>query len=586
MNSERQKARDGDRQAGLSVPAALYRYMEQAPLPFAITRGAKHTLVYANAAFCSVAGVADERALGSPIIDVLRETARSTLAASLDRAFHGKAERVEMRLGGEGAAKRSWSCDVWPVIGSDALPEGLGIELRQTERPDNALELQRQVAEQMLLGALREQGLAEDAEEARRRAAFLAEAGRLLAESADRASTLVVLTMLALPTLGSWCIVDLVESGNAVQRLGIFHPYPEKQKLAHELTASWAPEADDPFGAFAMLRDTRTIAITENIEETLAATAHGNANLEVLRQLGIGSLLTVALEARGKLLGAITFVTAERGHSYRPEDIRLAEELARRGALALERAQLYDSAVVLRQTAETANIAKADFLGAMSHELRTPLNAIGGYVELIDMGLRGPVTQEQHADLGRIKASQQYLLVLIRQILNYTRAESGHLSYTLTNVDAREVLARSVELVEPLMAPKGLVLERVECEPGIIASADPEKAVQIVVNLLSNAIKFTPEGGTISVSCDAADDVVHLCISDTGMGIPAEKLESIFDPFIQLASGFTGRGSGIGLGLAISRDLARAMHGDVSVESTEGKGSRFTVSLPAAAKTP
>ena len=202
-------------------------------------------------------------------------------------------------------------CSVWPVIAKDGRSEALGIEIRESSPPDPALDLQRQIAEQMLLSALRERGFAEDAEAARRRAAFLAEAGRVLAESVDQSSTLVALTRLALPSLGAWCIVDILEDANAIHRLGIYHPDPEKQELAHELQASWAPESDDPFGAPAMLRDSRTVAITDDIEATLAATAHSPANLHILRQLGIGSLLTVPLVARNRLLGAITFVSAE-----------------------------------------------------------------------------------------------------------------------------------------------------------------------------------------------------------------------------------------------------------------------------------
>ena len=221
-----------------------------------------------------------------------------------------------------------WQCSVWPVIADDGRAEALGIEIRESSPTHDALELQRQVAEQMLLGALRERGFAEDAEAARRRAAFLAEAGRLLAESVDQTSTLVALTKLALPALGAWCIVDVLEEGGAIHRLGIYHPDPEKQKLAQELEATWVPEPDDAFGAPAMLRDSRTVAITEDIEVTLAATAHGAKNLHILRQLGIGSLLTVPLVAHKRLLGAITFVSAQRGFSYSPDDVQLAEDLA------------------------------------------------------------------------------------------------------------------------------------------------------------------------------------------------------------------------------------------------------------------
>ncbi len=580
MGSGTRRATREAREAELSLQDAFRQYMEKAPLPFAITRGVTHKLVYANPAFYRLAGVADHEALGDPIADVFTGSEKNTLSALLDQAFRDDVALRDGRVETSRDGGASWRCTVWPVIDHDGRPAALGIELREAEEPDAALDLQRQVTEQMLLGALRERGIAEDAEAARGRAAFLAEAGGLLAGPVDLTNTLSALTQLALPTLGAWCIVDLLAGGDAVNRLGIFHPDPEKQKLAHELEARWAPEPDDAFGAPAMLRSAQTIAITDNIEATLEAAAHGAENLHILRQLGVGSLLTVPLVARGRLLGAITFVSAPPGRPYSAAEVQLAEDLANRGALALDNAQVYDLALALKQHAETADRAKTAFLGALSHELRTPLNAIGGYVDLLDMGLRGPVTEEQHADFARVRTSQQHLLVLITELLNFVRVGSGSVSYVIVDVDARDALTRAVALIEPLIGQKGLAWEGITGGMGLVARADPEKVTQILVNLFSNAIKFTPAGGRISAGCEATGDTVLLRITDTGIGIPEEKLDAIFDPFIQLKEGLADRGSGVGLGLAISRDLARAMNGDLTVESGEGTGARFTLSLP------
>src|ERR1700680_3754978 len=566
----------------LSIQTALRRTMQQAPLPFAITRGADNALVYANSAFCRLAGVANGDALGAPIGSVFTKPEGRVLTALLDRAFRDGLELLDERIDAVSDRATGWQCSVWPVITHDGQTEALGIEIRESSPPDGALDLQRQVAEQMLLGALRERGLGDDAEAPRRRAAFLAEAGRLLAESVDQSSTLVALTKLALPTLGAWCIVDILEEGDAIHRLGIYHPNPEKQKLAQELEESWAPEADDPFGAPAMLRSAHTIAITDDIEATLAATAHSPGNLYILRQLGIGSLLTVPLIARKRLLGAITFVGAERGLSYSPGDIQLAEDVANRGARALASAQVYDLALVLQRSAETANRAKTAFLGAMSHELRTPLNAIGGYIDILDMGLRGPVTAGQHADFARVKTNQQHLALLITEILNFVRVGSGRVEYTLGDIKACDAMRHAMELMEPLFAQKALKFNGIGGNLNTVAHADPERVTQILVNLLSNAIKFTGAGGAISANCGSTADTVTLQIGDTGIGIAPDKHETIFEPFIQLKEGLTDREGGVGLGLAISRDLARAMNGDLTVESSEGKGARFTLSLPRA----
>jgi signal transduction histidine kinase len=560
--------------------------MQQAPLPFAITRGAEHTVVYGNPAFCLLAGVANGGAIGAPIADPFIATEGRALSRILDRAFRQGVEILDERVETSTERASGWRCSVWPVIAEDRRVEALGIQIRESSPRDSARELQRQVAEQMLLSALRERGLADDAEAARRRAAFLAEAGRLLAESVDQATTLVALTKLALPALGAWCIVDILEEGEAIHRLAIYHPDPEKQKLALELEATWTPGRDDPFGAPAMLRDTRTIAITDDVDATLAVSAHSPHNLNILRQLGIGSLLTVPLVARKRLLGAITFVSAQTGLSHSPEDVHLAEDIATRGALALDNAQVYDLALVLQRSAETANRAKTAFLGAMSHELRTPLNAIGGYIDLLDMGLRGPVTEKQHADFARVRTNQQHLALLITEILTFVRVGSGSVAYAVGDINACDALTQAIELIEPLFGQKGLAFIGISGDSSAVARADPERVTQILVNLLSNAIKFTPAGGEISAECGATADTVTLRVNDTGIGIAVDKHETIFEPFIQLKEGLSDRESGVGLGLAISRDLARAMDGDLTVESTEGNGARFTLSLPRAGEAP
>ncbi|MEO7156437.1 MAG: HAMP domain-containing sensor histidine kinase, partial [Vicinamibacterales bacterium] len=337
---------------------------------------------------------------------------------------------------------------------------------------------------------------------------------------------------------------------------------------------------DDPFGAYAMLGGARTISISNGTDEILVAASGSAENLSILQQMGVGSLLTVPLRARGRLLGAVTFVSATAGGAHSDDDVRLAQDLADRGALALDNAQLYENALLQQQNAEEANRAKSAFLGAMSHELRTPLNAIGGYVELLDMGLRGPVTREQHADLERVRQNQQQLIVLITEILNYARLGGGHATYNVIDFSACDVLARAVDVLGPLVERKNLECKATIEDTTIVCRADPEKVTQILVNLLSNAIKFTGSGGRISAQCEATADEVRYIIADTGIGIPASKFEKIFEPFVQLKDSLTEREGGVGLGLAISRDLAIAMNGGLHVESIEGSGSRFTLELP------
>ena len=231
---------------------------------------------------------------------------------------------------------------------------------------------------------------------------------------------------------------------------------------------------------------------------------------------------------------------------------------------------------------EAANKAKAEFLAAMSHELRTPLNAIGGFAQLLSMGVHGPVTEQQKEDLDRISASQRHLLGIINDILNFSRIEAGRIEYHIRRIDLRNTITSVFDMMLPLALNKRINLQVEECPPGITGLADLSKTEQILINLVSNAVSFTDEGGRITIGCGFADSGVWIRVRDTGVGIPPEKQETIFEPFVQIGRSLTTSHRGTGLGLAISREMARGMAGDLSVESRLGEGSSFTVWLPQA----
>ncbi|MBA3891400.1 MAG: HAMP domain-containing histidine kinase, partial [Gemmatimonadaceae bacterium] len=244
-----------------------------------------------------------------------------------------------------------------------------------------------------------------------------------------------------------------------------------------------------------------------------------------------------------------------------------------------DNARLYDAERHLRELAEAANRAKSEFLANMSHELRTPLNAIGGYSELLTTGIRGPINDAQRSDIERIKRNQHHLLSLINDILNFAKIEAGRVRMSPEHVSLNTALGNLEALVSPQLEQKGIRYEYRCCDASFTAFVDPERLQQILLNLLSNAVKFTPAGGEILVECRAKPDVMIVSVRDTGVGIPPDKLEQVFEPFVQLERGQTSS-DGTGLGLAISRDLARAMRGDLTAVSTVDKGSTFYVTLP------
>ena len=273
-------------------------------------------------------------------------------------------------------------------------------------------------------------------------------------------------------------------------------------------------------------------------------------------------IITALRDARGRLVG---YGKITRDLTERKE----AEERAVKDASRLA-------------AVEAANRTKSEFLATMSHELRTPLNAIGGYTELIELGVGGPITEDQRSYLARIRTSQQHLLAIINDLLNYSRSEAGQLSYDMRHVSLHDVVENALPMMVPQANSKGIRIDHGPCPVGVAAWADQQKVEQIVLNLLSNAVKFTPRDGNVTVSCGLSGDQGTITVRDTGPGVPAEKTEVIFEPFVQLGRSLTSHQEGTGLGLAISRGLARAMGGEICVDPAPGEGAIFTLTLPSA----
>jgi len=300
----------------------------------------------------------------------------------------------------------------------------------------------------------------------------------------------------------------------------------------------------------------------------------------------LSAFAVLPLTIEGRVMGGLSFdFTAPRG--FDENDRALLTTLARQCAQAIERARLYDEAKrehaeaeAARRRADEANQAKSAFLATMSHELRTPLNAIAGYVELLAMGIRGPVTEAQREDLERIRRAGDYLIGLITDVLKFVQLEGATVSYAPADLSVAAAVTNAAALIEPQARSKGIEFST-SCDADCQVHADPDKVQQVIVNLLSNAVKFTPSGGKVSLASSKRGAHIDIIVRDTGPGIAKGALEKIFEPFVQIDRESRDPAAGVGLGLAISRDLARGMGGELTAASTPGSGSAFTFSLPA-----
>jgi PAS domain S-box-containing protein len=424
--------------------------------------------------------------------------------------------------------------------------------------------------------------------------AFLAEASRLLSASLDYEATLRTVASSAVPRLGDWCAVDIVRDPTVaawppeLDRLAVVHEDPAKIAVGMTLTTRYPTDWTAPTGMPAVLRDRAPFFLPVVTDAMLVAGARDAEHLALLRAIEFSSIIVVPLVARDRTLGALTLCMAESGRHYTQADLALAVDLAQRAAVAVDNARLFREAERAQREAEAANQAKSEFLGTMSHELRTPLNAVLGYVDLLDAEVRGPITEVQREDLSRIRRSAKVLMSLVNDVLNFARVEAGHVEFHLDAVPLDRVLSDLETLVAQPIRAKQIDYTHDSCGGGAwVVRADPERLKQILTNLLTNAIKFTPAGGCIALDCAVADTpagaMLQLRVSDTGRGIPAEALGRIFEPFVQIDRHLTGESQqGVGLGLAIARDLARRMGGDLTAESTPGVGSTFTLTLPRA----
>ncbi len=299
---------------------------------------------------------------------------------------------------------------------------------------------------------------------------------------------------------------------------------------------------------------------------------------------GIHAAAAFPIKNNARVVGGL-LVRFTRPRVLSASDNAFMAAMSRIAGEALERARLFEAERTARNAAESANRAKAAFLASMSHELRTPLQAALGFAQLIRSGLYGPITPDQAEILGRVERSQTHLTRLIDDILDFARLEAGRIRMNVEDVSIGDAIMQLSPLVEAQASKKGIDLQLAQPDAALVVTADRHRLQQILVNLVGNAIKFTPSSHTIRVSAASEGELARIRVSDNGPGIPADRLQAIFEPFVQVNDGHTRPHSGVGLGLAISRDLARAMGGELTVESELGAGSTFYVTLPLATPT-
>ncbi|CAN5773809.1 hypothetical protein BH23GEM6_BH23GEM6_20970 [soil metagenome] len=304
--------------------------------------------------------------------------------------------------------------------------------------------------------------------------------------------------------------------------------------------------------------------------------------LETFAGSETAAYIAIPIFGSGRPLGGLSFSFATE-QKFESEDRTFVAALGQQAAQALERARLLEAERGARAEAESANKAKTEFLSAMSHELRTPLNAIAGYVDILDMGVHGPLTDFQKKDLERIKHAQTVLLGLINDVLNFARIEAGRIEFRDDLVEVGPLLQDLAGMFLPQVRAKQLSYRCEPFEEDLRVRGDAERIQQILINLVSNATKFTDEGGEVVIGVEEQNAFIRIFIRDTGRGIASEKLDTIFEPFVQLDRPGTHQSQqGVGLGLAISLELARAMDGDLVATSSTGAGSEFSLLLPRA----
>ena len=401
---------------------------------------------------------------------------------------------------------------------------------------------------------------------------FLADASAALAELTDYESTLQRVAALAVPYFADWCAADVREADGSVRRLAVSHTDPAKVALAHELFRRYPPGPSDPRGVMKVLNAGLPEWVPAISDEMLVAGSRDPDHLRIARELGLKSYVCVPLKSRGGVLGALTFVTAESGRAYGADDLRAAEDLAHRAAVAIENATLVEA---LRD----ADRRKDEFLATLAHELRNPLAPIRNGLQVMKLAGGDPRAGERSRAMMERQVGQ--MARLVDDLMDLSRISRGKIVLRKTRTPVAVAIRNAVDASRPLIDQQGHELTLDVPDEPIYVDADDTRLTQVFVNLLNNAAKYTDRGGRIRLSAERRGGGVVVSVEDTGVGIPAHMLTRVFDMFSQVDRSLERAQGGLGIGLHIVRGLVEMHGGTVEVHSGgHGAGSAFVVRLP------
>ena len=536
-----------------------------------VTVDESHRIILFNNGAQSIFGYSPDEALGQHLDILIPERYRPSHSRHIDEFERGPVAARQMGERREIYGRRK-NGELFPAEASISKIEVAGRRLFTAVLRDIT---ERKHAEEERARLLeRERAAREQAEAAERRARFLAEAGELLNASLDYHSTLSALARLVVPRLADVVLVDVLEEDGTLRRLEVVHVDAERQEQARDLVR-FPLDRTRSYLTREVIETGQSMLMERVPEEVIADWSQGQEHRRLVESLGMASFVGVALRAHGRTLGALGLGRLAASAPFDANDLALAEEVARRAALAVDNARLY-------RTAQHATRLRDEVLGIVSHDLRNPLSAISMCASSLADLPKDSAAERARELAGTIQASSEWMQRMIQDLLDVGSIEAGRLSLDCRAEDPFVLVHQAIGMFERAATERSVAIRAELPEDLPTVHVDGERVLQVLGNLIGNAVKFVAVGGRVTVRARRRDDVVEIAVADTGPGIPADELPKIFDRFWHSRRSSPVRGTG--LGLPIARGIVEAHGGQLRVESTVGVGSTFAFTLPVATR--